>query len=87
MADVDVMHTVEIKKTKKVKKVSKKRTSVDQGSEIQITEIEQTNDDGYVPFMDSMDLFSIFFFLKEKRIERKLVFQSICSLSRFRENL
>lgn len=55
MADVDVMHTVEIKKTKKVKKVSKKRTSVDQGSEIQITEIEQTNDDGYVPFMDSMD--------------------------------
>lgn len=62
MADVDVMHTVEIKKTKKVKKVSKKRTSVDQGSEIQITEIEQTNDDGYVPFMDSMDLFSIFFF-------------------------
>lgn len=66
MADVDVMHTVEIKKTKKVKKVSKKRTSVDQGSEIQITEIEQTNDDGYVPFMDSMDLFSILFLLRKK---------------------
>lgn len=85
MADVDVMHTVELKKTKKVKKVSKKRTSVDQGSEIQITEIEQTND-GYVPFMDSMDLFSIFFFEKKNREKNSFRDQSICSFKRFGEN-
>lgn len=48
MADVDVMHTVtEVKKTRKVKKStttssSKRRESNDQGSEVQITEIEQT---------------------------------------------
>lgn len=47
MADVDVMHTVtEVKKTRKVKKStttsSKRRESSDQGSEVQITEIEQT---------------------------------------------
>lgn len=44
MADVDVMRqTVEIKKTRKVKKTTtKRRESSDQGSEITITEIEQT---------------------------------------------
>lgn len=56
MADVDVIHTVtEVKKTRKVKKSttssSKRRESSDQGSEVQITEIEQTaneTDKGYV---------------------------------------
>lgn len=53
MADVDVMHSVtEVKKTRKVKKTTttKRRESSDQGSEITITEIEQTseNDKGYV---------------------------------------
>lgn len=51
MADVDVMHTVtESKKTRKVKKTTKRRESNDHGSEITITEIEQTtseNDKGY----------------------------------------
>lgn len=50
------MHTVtEVKKTRKVKKTtsssSKRRESSDQGSEVQITEIEQTTnetDKGYV---------------------------------------
>lgn len=56
MADVDVIHTItETKKTRKVKKSSttssKRRESSDQGSEITITEIEQTAIDaekGYV---------------------------------------
>lgn len=54
MADVDVMHSVtEVKKSRKVKKTTttKRRESSDQGSEITITEIEQTtseNDKGYV---------------------------------------
>lgn len=52
MADVDVMHSItsESKKTRKVKKTTKRRESSDQGSEITITEVEQTvNDDqGYV---------------------------------------
>lgn len=53
MADVDVMHTVtEVKKTRKVKKTTKRRESSDQGSETVITEIEQTttneNEKGYV---------------------------------------
>lgn len=56
MADVEVIHTVaETKKTRKVKKSttssSKRRESSDQGSEITITEIEQTaneNEKGYV---------------------------------------
>lgn len=51
MADVEVMHAVtETKKTRKVKKTTKRRESSDQGSEITITEIEQTtseNDKGY----------------------------------------
>lgn len=55
MADVDVLQTVtETKKTRKVKKTSKRRESADQGSEITITEIEQTTtendvkEEGYV---------------------------------------
>lgn len=63
MADVDVIQTVtETKKTRKVKKTTKRRESADQGSEITITEIEQTTnennvkDEGYV--MNSI----IFFF-------------------------
>lgn len=58
MADVDVIHTVtETKKTRKVKKstTSKRRESSDQGSEITITEIEQTaneNEKGYVRWCD-----------------------------------
>lgn len=55
MADVDVIQTVsETKKTRKVKKTTKRRESADQGSEITITEIEQTTtendakDEGYV---------------------------------------
>lgn len=46
MADVDVMHSVtETKKTRKVKKTTKRRESSDQGSEITITEIDQTTSD------------------------------------------
>lgn len=54
MADVDVMQntTIELKKSKKVKKTTKKRESLDHGSETIITEIEQTTeingDAGYV---------------------------------------
>lgn len=62
MADVDVMHTVsETKKTRKIKKTTKRRESADQGSEITITEIEQTTtdnkDEGYV--MNSIHPFTI----------------------------
>lgn len=48
MADVEIMQTVsEVKKTKKVKKTSKRRES-----EVQITEVEQTNEEkGYVSFL------------------------------------
>uniref|UniRef100_A0A1L8DMB1 Putative adaptor protein enigma n=1 Tax=Nyssomyia neivai TaxID=330878 RepID=A0A1L8DMB1_9DIPT len=49
MADVDVMHTVtEVKKTRKVKKTTKRKESADHGSEVVITEMEQTeyNDGG-----------------------------------------
>ena len=47
MADVEIIQNVsEVKKTKKVKKTSKRRES-----EVQITEVEQTNDErGYVSF-------------------------------------
>lgn len=57
MADVDVLQTVtheSTKKTRKVKKTTKRRESADQGSEITITEIDQTTtevdgkDEGYV---------------------------------------
>lgn len=50
MADVEVQRVTETKKTRKVKK-TKRRESSDQGSEITITEIEQTtteNQDGDV---------------------------------------
>lgn len=46
MADVDVMHTqtVEVKKTRKVKKTTtKRRESSDQAGEVMITEMEQTD--------------------------------------------
>lgn len=61
MADVDVIQTVtETKKTRKVKKTTKRRESADQGSEITITEVEQTTtendakDEGYVMNSDSL---------------------------------
>lgn len=63
MADVDVMSVTEIKKTRKVKKTTtKRRESSDQGSEITITEIEQTtneNDKGYV-IVDREKIFIVF---------------------------
>jgi hypothetical protein len=45
MADVDVMHTVEVKKTRKVKKSSttKRRESSDRGG-VEITEVEQVQE-------------------------------------------
>lgn len=57
MGDVDVMrtHTVEVKKTKKVKKTTKRRES-DGGGQVEITEVEttETNNnatpEGYVSF-------------------------------------
>lgn len=65
MADVDVLHTVTThessKKTRKVKKTTKRRESADQGSEITITEIDQTitetdgKDEGYVIELNSGD--------------------------------
>lgn len=49
MADVEIIQNVsEVKKTKKVKKTSKRRES-----EVQITEVEQTNDErGYVSYSE-----------------------------------
>lgn len=52
MADVDVMHTVtETKKTRKVKKTTKRKEEDHGSSEVVITEMEQTNEfngKGYV---------------------------------------
>lgn len=51
MGDVDVHSnfTITEKKTKKVKKTTKRRESNDHGSEVTITEIERTNgNQGYV---------------------------------------
>ncbi|XP_055909444.1 four and a half LIM domains protein 2 isoform X5 [Eupeodes corollae] len=46
MADVEVMHTVtEVKKSRKVKKSSKRRDDQIEASEIQITEVDQTAED------------------------------------------
>lgn len=64
MADVDVMHTVtEVKKTRKVKKTTKRRESSDQGSETIITEIDQTtaeqNDKGYVLNCNAFTIFGL----------------------------
>lgn len=48
MGDVDVMrtHTVEVKKTKKVKKTTKRRES-DGGGAVEITEVETTESQNY----------------------------------------
>lgn len=48
MGDVDVMrtHTVEVKKTKKVKKTTKRRES-DGGGAVEITEVETTESNNY----------------------------------------
>lgn len=51
MADVEVHNfTITEKKTKKVKKTTKRRDDTDQGSEVTITEIERTTNgnQGYV---------------------------------------
>lgn len=51
MGDVDVQanYTITEKKTKKVKKTTKRRESNDHGTEITITETERTNgNQGYV---------------------------------------
>lgn len=73
MADVEVRRDsfteTTTKKTKKVKK-TKRRESADQGSEITITEIEQTptenigdqDDEGYVNELRSPDLFVVSYF-------------------------
>lgn len=54
MADVDIIQntTIELKKSRKVKKTTKKRESIDQGSETVITEIEQTEINGDTGYVD-----------------------------------